>query len=185
MRPKAVAKALEMIRALYAIERRLKESTADAAMILQIRSTESQPIVDQFFAWIAEQIGNPALLPQSPLARALAYAKEREAGLRVFLTDAWLDLDTNDLERALRVIPMGRKNWLFCTTEVGARHVSTIQTLLATCRAHGVDPYNYLVDVLQRINLTPASQVIELTPREWAKRFAANPLRSDLAIARQ
>jgi transposase len=183
--PKAVAKALEMIRALYAIERRLKDSTADAAMMLEIRQAESRLIVDQFFAWIAEQIGDPALLPQSPLARALAYAKEREAGLRVFLTDAWLDLDTNDLERALRVIPMGRKNWLFCTTEVGARHVSTIQTLLATCRAHGVDPYNYLVDVLQRINLTPASQVIELTPREWAKRFAANPLRSDLAIARQ
>jgi len=183
--PQAVAKALEMIRALYAVERRLKDEAADAAKILAARSSESLVLVDRFFAWLHETIANPALLPQSPLARALAYAKEREAGLRVFLDDAWLDLDTNDLERALRVIPMGRKNWIFCSTEVGARHVATIQTVLATCRAHGVDPYTYLVDVLQRINLTPASEVADLIPRRWAQRFAANPLRSDLATASQ
>ena len=76
---------------------------------------------------------------------------------------------------------MGRKNWLFCSTETGAKQLSTIQTVLATCRRHDVDPYTYLVDVLQRINEWPASRVAELTPRQWAKRFAANPLRSDLA----
>jgi hypothetical protein len=103
----------------------------------------------------------------------------------VFLTDAWLDLDTNDLERALRVIPMGRKNWLFCSSETGAQQLSTIQTVLATCRRHDVDPYAYLVDVLQRINTLPASRVAELTPREWAKRFAHDPQRSDLAATSQ
>ena len=86
------------------------DEAADAATILAVRRTESLPLVDRFFAWLHETIANPALLPQSPLARALAYAKEREAGLRVFLDDAWLDLDTNDLERALRVIPMGRQS---------------------------------------------------------------------------
>ncbi len=178
--PQAVAQALEMIRALYAIERRLRDEGADAATILATRDDESQLIVDRFFDWVDERIADASLLPQSLLARALNYARERQAGLRVFLTDAWLDLDTNDLERALRVIPMGRKNWMFCTTEVGARYVAAIQTLLVTCRAHGIDAYTYLVDVLQRISVTPASQVGELTPRQWAKRFAANPLRSDL-----
>ena len=102
--------------------------------------------------------------------------------MRVFLSDAWLALDTNDLERALRVVPMGRKNWMFCTSEVGARSVAIIQTILATCRAHGVDAYTYLVDVLQRISTHPASRVHELTPREWLQRFAHNPLRSDLDL---
>ncbi|MFT4102050.1 MAG: transposase [Burkholderiaceae bacterium] len=54
--------------------------------------------------------GDPSLLPTSPLAKALNYARERRQGLSVFLSDAWLDLDTNDLERAPRVIPMGKKN---------------------------------------------------------------------------
>jgi transposase len=45
---------------------------------------------------------------------------------------------------------------------------------------HGVDPYTYLVDVLQRISEHPASRVAELAPRLWKQYFAANPLRSDI-----
>ena len=178
--PQAVAEVLEMIRALYGIEKRLRKDAADAQTIVATRKAESVPIVDRIFQWINDRIGDPSLVPTSPLAKALGYAKEREKGLRVFLADAWLDLDTNDLERALRVIPMGRKNWLFCTSEAGAEQVAAIQTILATCRAHDVDPYTYLVDVLQRINEHPASAVHELTPKRWRERFGQNPMRSDL-----
>lgn len=80
----------------------------------------------------------------------------------------------------MRVIPMGRKNWLFCSTEVGAKHVGIVQSLIVTCRLHGIDPYDYLVDVLQRVADHPASRVDELTPRRWKTLFADNPLRSDL-----
>jgi len=51
---------------------------------------------------------------------------------------------------------------------------------LVTCKLHGINPHTYLVDVLQRINQHPASKTIELTPRVWKEKFAANPLRSDL-----
>jgi transposase len=74
---------------------------------------------------------------------------------------------------------MGRKAWLFCWTELGAKHVGIIQSLIVTCRLHGIDPYTYLVDVLQRISEHPVSRVAELTPRQWKQHFAANPLRSD------
>lgn len=77
---------------------------------------------------------------------------------------------------------MGRKNRMFCWTEVGAQHVGIIQSLLTTCRLHGVNPYIYLVDVLQRISLHPAREVEELTPGLWEEKFAANPLRSDLEL---
>jgi len=60
----------------------------------------------------------------------------------VYLCDSAVPIDTNHLERALRPIPMGRKNWLFCWTEVGAEYVGKIQSLLATCRLHGINPYN-------------------------------------------
>ena len=89
-------------------------------------------------------------------------------------------IDTNHLEREIRPIALGRKNWLFCWTEVGAKYVGIFQGLLATCRLHGVDPYTYFVDVLQRIASHPASRVQELTPRLWKHHFAANPLRSDV-----
>ena len=99
------------------------------------------------------------LLPSQPFTKALAYAAEREGALRVYLSDASVAIDTNHLERALRPIPMGRKNWMFCWTEVGAEHVGIIQSLICTCRIHGINPYTYLVDVLQRIAIHPDSAV--------------------------
>jgi len=183
--PEIAQQGLGMIRALYRLEAQLRQQGADATTILHVRQTESAKIVDQFFDWVRAQIHDPGLLPSSPLAKALGYASEREKGLRVFLSDAWVALDTNDLERALRVVPLGKKNWLFCTTEMGAQQVAVIQTLLASCRAHGIDAYTYLVDVLQRINTIPASEIDDLTPRRWLKRFGHSPLRSDLYHAGQ
>ena len=71
-------------------------------------------------------------------------------------------------------------NWFFASTEVGAQRAGIIQSLLATCRLHAVDPYTYLVNVLQRISVHSHTHVFELTPRSWKSPFADNPLRSDL-----
>ena len=73
-----------------------------------------------------------------------------------------------------------RRNWLFAWTELGAERVGVVQGLLATCELQGVDPYAYLVDVLQRVGKHSASRAVELTPRMWKTLFADHPLRSDL-----
>ncbi len=83
----------------------------------------------------------------------------------MYFDAAAVAIDTNHLERALRVIPLGRKNWMFSWTEVGARHIGIVQSLLVTCRLHDVAPYDYLVDVLQRVGQHPAALVEQLTPR--------------------
>ena len=101
--------------------------------------------------------------------------------MRVFLDNPEVPIDTNHLERGLRPIPMGKKAWLFAWTEVGAEHVGIIQSLISTCKLHSVDPYTYLVDVLQRVSLHPASRVEELTPKNWKVKFASNPMKSDLS----
>ncbi len=75
---------------------------------------------------------------------------------------------------------MGRRNWLFCWSEFGADHVEIIQSLVSTCRMHGVNPYTWLVDVLQRITTHPARDVAQLTPRLWKEHFAADPIPSDI-----
>ncbi|WP_435106157.1 transposase domain-containing protein [Arhodomonas sp. AD133] len=114
------------------------------------------------------------------LGKALAYAHEREGPLRVFFADPAVPIDTNRLKLALRVIPMGWKNWRFCWAEAGARHVGTLQSLRPTCRLHGITPYTYLVDVLQRIGQHPAGEIITLTSRVWKARFAHDSLTSDV-----
>ena len=133
-----------------------------------------------FFEWAQAQVERAALLPSNPLTKALHDALERREALSVYLDDPEVPIDTNHLERALRPIPMGRKAWLFCWSEVGAEAVATLQSLMVTCRLHDIDPYDYLIDVLQRIDRHPAREVHLLTPRLWQQHFAADPLRSDL-----
>ena len=178
--PEAAAQALALIGDLYQVEERIREQKLTGARKRDYRLEHAKPIVERFFAWVGERFAAQGLLPRNPLTRALAYARDRRWGLEVFLADPDVPIDTNHLERALRVIPMGRRSWLFCWTEFGARQVGIIQSLIVTCRLHQIDPYDYLVDVLQRVAEHPADRVHELTPRVWKELFAQNPLRSPL-----
>ena len=137
-------------------------------------------VIDAFYHWCHEQRQRIDLVNSNPLSKALNYVIKRRTELTVYLNDPQVPMDTNHLERALRVIPMVRKNWMFCWTEIGAEQVGIIQSLLVTCKLHEVNFYDYLVDVLQRISCHPASKVNELTPRLWKVKFANNPMRSDL-----
>lgn len=176
--PRRAQQALDFLAALYEQEGEIRRRGLEGEAKLRARTEQSKPVVDAFFAWLEQELIESALLPTNPFTKAAVYARQRRAGLEVFLSDPDVPLDTNHLERALRVIPMGRKNWLFCWTELGAQQVGQIQSLLTTCVLHDVDPYTYLVDVLQRIDCHPQSQVQQLTPRLWKQHFADAPLRS-------
>lgn len=176
--PALAAEALEPIGALYRIEKQIVEAGLNGADKLAVRVEHAKPVVEAFFGWCEDTLADQALLPSNPLTKALSYALKRRAELSVFLVDPNVAIDTNHLERAIRPIAMGRKNWLFCWTEIGARYVGIFQSLISTCRLHQIHPYDYLVDVLQRIDSHPARDVRLLTPRLWKERFAAEPMRS-------
>ena len=178
--PEAVAEALALIGAMYRHEKQIRDDTLTGIAKREYRTVHIRPIVEAFWKWCRASCERTDLLPKSPLAKALHYAVQRRHGLEVFLDDPEVPIDTNHLERALRPIPMGKRNWLFASTEVGARRVGIIQSLLITCRMHDVDAYTYLVDVLQRISEHPAKRARELTPRVWKTLFAHEPLPSAL-----
>ncbi|NJL18353.1 MAG: IS66 family transposase [Nitrospira sp.] len=178
--PDGAAQALAMIRALYAVEERIRERKLGGQSKLAYRHEHAKPIYIAFFDWIDRQFERQGLLPSTPYVKALGYARERRSGLGLYLADPDVPIDNNHLERGLRAIPMGRKNWMFCWSELGAKQVGIVQSLLVTCRLHGIDPYTYLIDVLQRVGQHPASQTENLTPRVWNELFATNPMRSVL-----
>lgn len=70
---------------------------------------------------------------------------ERRRALEVFLGYPDVPIDPNHLERALRAIPMGHRNWLFAWTEAGARELAIIPSLVVKCRLQGINAYIYLV----------------------------------------
>ena len=183
--PALVTVALQYIRTLYRLEDEIRAKKLDEDKQRDYRLVHSKPVVEAFFGWCEAQLVDQSLLPDNPLIKAVGYVLNRRDALQVFLENPAVQLDTNHVERGLRPIPMGRKNWLFAWTELGAEHVGIIQSLLCTCKLHGVDPYTYLVDILQRVSVHPASDVVSLTPRRWKETFAQAPLRSDLYRAGQ
>ena len=173
---------LERIARLYAIEEEIASQQLEHEAIRAYRLEHSKPVVDGIVQWVQDQQQTRMFLPTSPFSKALDYLHSRAAELRVFLNNPEVPLDTNHVERAIRPIPMGRKNWLFCWTELGAEHVAVMQSLISTCKLHCIDPYVYLTDVLQRISIHPNSQIEQLIPRLWQQHFADDPMQSDLML---
>lgn len=178
-------RALDLIDALYDHEAVIRERGLSDEKKQLYRAEHCKAVVDEFFSWLETAMQEHLLLPSSPFTKAGNYALERKNALSVFLEYPNVPVDTNHVEREIRPIAVGRKNWLFCWTELGAHDVGVVQSLMASCRLQGVDPYVYLVDVLQRVSTHPAKDVHLLTPRLWKEHFAANPLRSDLDLLRK
>ena len=87
----------------------------------------------------------------SDLTKAMRYALRHWDGLILYLNDGRLEMDTNVVERAIRLVTITRKNSLFAGSDAGARRWAIANTLIQSCKLNGVEPLDYLTDVLQRI----------------------------------
>ena len=164
---KLAQEALERIRALYRVERTAKEAGLDPPARKALREQHSRRVLDDLFDWLVTT--RPKVLDKSPMATAIDYCLHLRTALYRFLEDGRLEADNNTAERELRPVAVGRKNWLFFRTEIGGERAAVLYTLVRTCHAIGVDPREYLRDVLLRIATEP--DVTKLTPHAWKRLF--------------
>lgn len=153
--------ALAVICRLYAIEREAKQ--LDLGKRRERRQQECKPLLDQFKPWLEGL--KPTVLPKSPMGEAIGYVLRQWQPLTQYLDDGRLDIDNNRVERQMRAVAVGRKNWMFAGSDAGARRAATIYSLVCTCGLLGVEPWAYLKDVLQRI--AEGEDPAQLTPRRW------------------
>ena len=157
-----------MIANLYQIE-----SQAEARRILgtsehlELRQSKSQRIVKAIWKWIDARVGKHS--PASKMSKALTYATKQRARLERFLHDPKLGLDNNPAERALRIVALGRKRSLFAGSSEHAQNLAVLHSIVASCRLHEVNPYEYIRDMLIRVQTHPASRVAELMPWRWKR----------------
>jgi transposase len=130
-------------------------------------------VLERFKPWLDDQVG--VVLPKSPIGEAVTYTRAQWTALTRYLEDGALAIDNNAAERALRRVVTGRKNWLFCGSDEGGTRAAILYSIVATCRAHGIDPWAYLRDVLERIPTHPNRRRAELLPRAWKAGRAAQP----------
>ena len=163
---------LDLILALYRVE----HAARDAGVLgqpehLRLRAEQSARVLDRIRDWLAEQ--TPRHPPKSPIGEAIRYAQGQWEALGRFLEDASLPLDNNASENALRVVALGRKNFLFVGHDDAGAGLAGLYSLIATCQANGVNPEAYLADVLLRVQTQPAAQIDDLLPDRW-RRSAPN-----------
>jgi transposase len=133
---------------------------------LALRQEKGKPRVDEFYRWATETSGK--VLPKSPLGEALGYAIRQRARMELFLTDARIPIHNNSSERRLRVVALGRKNYLFVGHPRAGRNIAGLYSLVGSCIANGVEPTEYLTDVLARVSdATTDDELDALLPDRW------------------
>lgn len=157
---------LRLITDLYRVEYKAAELGFFGTEAHQLlRQEESQPILKRISAWVEARDGTTN--PQSPLAAAITYTVNQRRALELFLTDPNVPLDNNVAERAIRIVAVGRKNFLVVGDAKGGQNLAILQTLTSTCALHDLNPYEYLRDVLVRLGTHPSARLDELLPMNW------------------
>jgi hypothetical protein len=154
------ARALALIRELYAVEDEIRERPPDVRR--HVRQARSAPVLAQLRAWLE---GILTQVPRkSALAEAVRYALGRWVALTRYVDDGRLEIDNNAAERALRAVALGRKNYLFAGSDAGGERAAAIYSLVGTAALNGLDPAAYLRHVLGCIAEHPINRIEELLP---------------------
>jgi transposase len=154
------AEAIERIAALYAIEAEIRGSTPKIRKA--IRQARARPLLDSMKTWLEATLAK--LSRKSDTAAAIRYALSRWPALTRYADDGQLEIDNNTAERALRVVALGRKNYLFAGSNAGGERAAAIYSLLGSAKLNALDPELYLHHVLDRIADHPISKINELLP---------------------
>jgi transposase len=156
-------RAVASIGRLYRIEREIHGQSPKRKK--RVRRSRSTKILRRFKKWLDQEIKN--VLPKSPIGQAIQYARGHWEGLLTYTKNGAVEIDTNRVERSIRGLKLGSKNWLFFGSEDGGTWGAVLYSLIETCKLRGINPEAYLKDVLVRISTTPQSQVDTLMPRLW------------------
>ena len=160
--------ALAEIQHLYRIEHMCDDAGLSPEGRMAKRQELSKPIMEAMRLWMETE--GVKYSESSQIGKAITYAYTRWDNMMRYLEDGRLLLDNNLAENEIRPITLGRKNYLFCGNHEAAGNMAVVCSLLATCKAHDVNPRDYLKDVISQMPYhTKASyeELLQLLPHKW------------------
>ncbi|MBP2170226.1 transposase [Erwinia toletana] len=145
---------------MYTVETDIRGQPAEHR--LAERQKQTKPLLKELESWLREKV--KTLSHHSETAKAFSYALNQWGTLAYYSDDGWAEPDNNIAENALRMVSLGRKNWLFFGSDHGGERGALLYSLIGTCRLNGMDPESYLRHVLTVIADWPVTRVHELLP---------------------
>lgn len=164
--PAIPMQALAMIRVLYEVERAARGLSPEERYAL--RQDRAVPVLNRMEEWLQEVA--PRIVPKSPTGDALRYTKNQWKALRRYTEDGRLEIDNGRSERALKLVAIGRRNWLFAGSPEGGRRAANLYSLTGSCMLNDIDPEAYLQDLFRELPTMAESQFHEWTPLAWSAR---------------
>lgn len=167
----AAALMIALIQQLYQVEQAAADLDPDSRRAL--RQEQSMPLLAKIDA--ERQALARTVLPKSPLGEAVRYLTNQWTALQRYVDDGRLAIDNNRAENMLRIVAVGRKNWLFAGSFDGARRAALLYSIVQSCKLVNVAPFAYLKDVLLRLATHSHRVIDQLTPKRWAAIFGPQP----------
>jgi transposase len=159
---------VEYLGPVFAVERKidaLREGAeregvpAPLEQILALRQKQSAPLMAAFKEWVdARALEVP---PKSALGKALSYTLGQWHKLSRFLADPQLPAHNNVCENEIRPFAVGRRSWLFQGNGVGATASANWLSLIATAKANGLEPYAYLLHIIEALPKVTTLEMLE------------------------
>jgi transposase len=161
--PQLANQGMALLQQLFAIERETKR--LPKARRSEHRVRHAGPVVEAMDAWV--ELVTPQVEPDGRMQAALTYYKNQREALGRFLKDDRLGLDNNSSEQQLRNLVMGLNNWQHFETKAGLECFALARSLIASCRLHGLNQYDYLERMLRLVRHWPGDRSLDLSPRYW------------------
>jgi transposase len=165
--PREVHYVLGLIAQLYDVEDEVRGRSDQER--LAVRQERSLPVLKRLEAYLREQKG--LALPKSQFGKAINYALNQWEALLLYASDGRLEIDNNSSERTLRPCAIGRKNWMFFGNDRGGETAASLMSILAGARRHGIEPFEYVRQLLIALSSADAD-LRSLLPDVW---IAAHP----------
>ena len=145
---------------LYKIESAIRGIPSDER--LEHRQKYSKDIVDKLFTYIKSNLKK--LPKKGETVKAINYALNNEQALKRFLENGKVEIDNNAVERAIKPVALGRKNWMFAGSDTGGERAANIYTIIETAKMNKLNPWKHLRTVLANIQDHNSSKLADLLP---------------------
>ena len=160
--------ALERIGALYKIEDEIRGKLPDERRA--VRQARATPLLKDLYDWLRATVRKVS--KKSAIASAIGYTLSLWAALTRYAEDGSIEIDNNPVERALRAVALGRKNFLFAGSDAGGERAAAFYSLIGTAKLCGLDPEAYLRYVFEHIAEHPINKIDQLLPWYLASNLA-------------